>query len=170
MAKGELLKQLTPSESIEIYHAFGLNFQDMPELLSPCIVSTGLSDILLPVNCKEKLNQAVLNRNEVIEISKKYNVIGIHMYFYEATPEVTAFCRNFAPLYDIDEESATGTSNGALTYYLSKMNFINKKDENSFIQGECMGKPSVIRSRINNNNTIYIGGNAVISVNGYIRV
>ena len=26
--------------------------------------------------------------------------------------------RNFAPLYDIDEEAATGTSNGALVYYL----------------------------------------------------
>lgn len=170
MAKGELLKELTPSESIEIYQAFGLSIMDMPENLSPCIVSTGLSDILLPVNSKEKLNMAVLNRNEVINISKKYNVIGIHMYSYEAAPDVTAFCRNFAPLYDIDEESATGTSNGALTFYLSKMKCISDKDENSFIQGECMGKPSVIHSRINNNNTIYIGGNAVISVNGYIRV
>ena len=31
---------------------------------------------------------------------------------------LTAICRNFAPLYGIDEESATGTSNCALACYL----------------------------------------------------
>ena len=32
--------------------------------------------------------------------------------------EENIICRNFAPLYDIDEEAATGTSNGALACYL----------------------------------------------------
>jgi PhzF family phenazine biosynthesis protein len=170
MTEGKLIMQFSPSESIELYHAFGLSIQDKPEQLYPCIVSTGLSDILLPVSSKEKLNQALQNRNEVIEVSKKYNVVGIHMFSYEATAEATAFCRNFAPLYDIDEEAATGTSNGALSYYLSSMSLINKMDINRFIQGERMGKPSVILSKISDSNTIYIGGNAVISVNGYLRV
>lgn len=92
------------------------------------------------------------------------------MFYYEAAQETTAFCRNFAPLYDIDEEAATGTSNGALTYYLSMMDLINKNTENIFIQGEAMGKPSTIRSRINDNNTIYIGGDAIVSVSGNLRI
>jgi PhzF family phenazine biosynthesis protein len=169
MAKGELLKRLTKEESIEIYEALGLHIHDKPEDLSPCIVSTGLSDILLPVGSKENLNLAKLNRNAVIEISKKYNVVGIHMFYYAGVSEATAFCRNFAPLYDIDEEAATGTSNGALTFYLSTMGLIKEKEESIFVQGESMGKPSVIRSRIVDSHTIYIGGNAVISISGKLH-
>ena len=58
----------------------------------------------------------------------------------------TAHCRNFAPLYDISEESATGTSNGALSCHLYKYGKI--KDDNLenlvFEQGYSMKKPSEI--------------------------
>lgn len=36
-------------------------------------------------------------------------------------------CRNFAPLYDINEEAATGTSNGALACYLYEQHNLQKK-------------------------------------------
>ncbi len=35
----------------------------------------------------------------------------------------TAFVRRLSPLYDIPEESATGTANAALTHYLSVLLF-----------------------------------------------
>ena len=40
-----------------------------------------------------------------------------------ALSEENIICRNFAPLYDIDEEAATGTSNGALACYLRHHQF-----------------------------------------------
>jgi PhzF family phenazine biosynthesis protein len=168
MVQGKLLKQLTFENSLEVYQAYGLNLKDRPDTMWPCIVNTGLSDILLPVNSKEGIDNAVQNRTEVIKISKKYGVVGVHIFFLASSQGITAYCRNFAPLYGIDEESATGTSNGALTYYLFTLKLVNKRDENIFIQGTTMKKPSVIRSKINSDTAIYIGGNAVISVKGYI--
>ena len=44
---------------------------------------------------------------------------GVHAFTLDKAGDADdALChaRNFAPLYDIDEEAATGTSNGALTY------------------------------------------------------
>src|SRR5574341_61568 len=51
-------------------------------------------------------------------------------------------CRNFAPLYDIDEESATGTSNCALACYLFK--HVEQRDQYVFEQGHCLGSLSRI--------------------------
>lgn len=170
MAKGTRIKRLSSAESAEVYRAYGLCLRDQPNNIAPCIVNTGLSDILLPVNSKEKLDHATQNRNEVIHISKKHDVIGVHMFFYTPAEGTTAECRNFAPLYGIDEEAATGTSNGALTYLLFSMGLIRQDNENIFIQGASMEKPSVIRSRITGNHTVFIGGNAVISVRGCIKL
>ncbi len=47
---------------------------------------------------------------------------GVHALTLD-TKEGIAESRNFCPLYGIDEEAATGTSNGALTYYLFKTTF-----------------------------------------------
>ena len=48
--------------------------------LSACIVTTGLNDALLPVDNMELLNRAIQNKEEVIHLSEKYNLIGVHMY------------------------------------------------------------------------------------------
>ena len=97
-------------------------------------------------------------------ISKKYKVVGAHLFTLDKMKKVTAFCRNIAPLVGIDEECATGTSNGALTHYLKDYNIISIQDINIFIQGESMGKTSTILSRYKEDKkTIQIGGNAVIS-------
>ena len=75
-------------------------------------------------------------------------------------------CRNFAPLYGIDEESATGTSNGALTYYLYRRGLVFLGKTNLFVQGEAMGKPSKVYSRLtqgeNGAVSIRVGGSAVV--------
>jgi len=57
-----------------------------------------------------------------------------------------AHCRNLAPLYGIPEESATGTSNGALACYLYKYDKINPKNTEHIVieQGYSMEKPSEI--------------------------
>ncbi len=170
MAQGCVLSQLTFDESTEVYQAYGLQAKDRPGSMYPCIVNTGLSDILLPVKSKEKLDDAVQNRSEVISLSKRHEVVGVHMFFYASSPQATAYCRNFAPLYGIDEEIATGTSNGALTYYLYSLGLIEESQENIFIQGPDTKTPSVIKSKMDDNKTIYVGGNAVVSVKGCIKL
>ncbi len=165
-AQGKIEKHLNAKECAKLYSAYDLSPRAQPDGMRACIVNTGLADILLPVNSKEALDHAVQNREEIIRISRELAVTGVHMFYYEPSLQATAYCRNFAPLYGIDEESATGTSNASLTYYLSLQNRIKPNVKNTFIQGEAMGKPSVILSRMNDNGDIYIGGNAVISVKG----
>ena len=148
----------------EIYSAFNLDAVQAPKNLIPKIVNTGLSDIIIPIEDKNILDSFVMNKEKVIELSKKYKVVGAHLFTLDKDKKVTAFCRNIAPLVGIDEECATGTSNGALTHYLKEYNIISSKDINTFIQGEIMGRASTILSRYKEDErTIQVGGNAVIS-------
>lgn len=111
------------AEQEALYAAYGLTLADRPAGLEPQAVSTGLMDILLPVKDLETLEKAVQDETEVTRLSKHYDVVGVHM-FCPNTPDAAAHCRNFAPLYAIPEEAATGTSNGALTYYLYRRGFV----------------------------------------------
>ena len=163
----ELLFPLFSEEEQQaLYAAYGLSLADRPEGLEPQAVSTGLMDILLPVRDMETLDRAVQNEAEVTRLSEHYDVVGVHM-FCPNTPDAFAHCRNFAPLYAIPEEAATGTSNGALTYYLFRRGLIQAGADNRFVQGEKMGKPSEILSRITEDNggvKVRVGGRALITL------
>lgn len=170
MARPKEIGALSWEAAAEIYDAFGLKPEEARSDLQPKIVSTGLTDILLPVADKNLLQRAQLQSERVTALSKKHQVVGVHMFCLSETKELTAECRNFAPLYEIPEESATGTSNGALTWYLYRHGILAPGQENVFLQGEAMGKPSYIRSRLEflsgNQPLVRIGGSAVISLKG----
>lgn len=150
-----------------MYAAYGLGAADRPDGLEPQVVSTGLPDILLPVRDRGTLARAAQDSAEVIRLSKRYGVVGVHMFCLGRDAGVTARCRNFAPLYDIPEEAATGTSNGALTCYLYRRGFVVPGAENRFLQGGAMGKPSEILSRLDiadGDARIRVGGRAVLTL------
>jgi len=157
-------RTFTDEEAAELYAAYGLTLDAMPEHFRPQAVSTGLCDILLPVKSQELLDAAVQDEAAVTELSKHYDVVGVHMFYPSLQPNETAHCRNFAPLYGIPEEAATGTANGALTYYLYRCGAIQPGDENRIVQGESMGKPSEVLSRLELDGDgikVRIGGRAV---------
>lgn len=160
-------RTFSEDEQAELYAAYGLALADRPAGLEPQAVSTGLMDILLPVRRRECLDGAVQREKEVTELSQRYGVVGVHMFCPEGQGGVTARCRNFAPLYAIPEEAATGTSNGALTYYLFRRGLVSAGVENRFLQGEAMGKPSEILSRLADGPEgvrVRVGGRAVVSL------
>jgi len=117
------------------------------------IVSTGLKDIFIPIKNLNDLTQIKPNFEKVKEISKNFDVIGYHLFALETKFGATAHCRNLAPLYDIDEEAATGTSSGALSCYLFKYRKIEKGQINDLIfeQGYSMNRPSEIRAKLETN-------------------
>ena len=114
------------------------------------IVSTGLRDILIPIRSLKDLHDIDPNFEKVSEVSKKYNVIGYHLFSLETQFSGTAHCRNLAPLYDIPEEAATWTSNGALSCYLFQYKKISPQEANDLVfeQWYSMGKPSEILARL----------------------
>ena len=170
MPAGEIIQPLSAEEAARVYAAYHLPPATRPANLQPAIVKSGLADILLPVDSKDTLDHANQNREGVIQLSRDFGLVGVHLFYCPPEGEITAFCRNFAPLFGIDEEAATGTSNAALSYYLYTQGCITKDNRNTIVQGEAMGKPSRIYSKIANNGAIRIGGNAVISVRGTINI
>lgn len=169
MPAGKIIKTLTPEEAGEVYRAYGLSPEIDTGTLKPCIVNSGLSDILLPVDSREHLNHAIQNRDEVIRLSKLHNGVGVHLYCFSEDNAATAYCRNFAPLFGIDEESATGTSNAALTHYLYMKGKIAQHTVNTIVQGESMGRRSEIYSRIDSEEKLWIGGRGIVSIQGEIK-
>ena len=166
MAPPRVLRALTDREAAAVYRAYGLPEECRPVALPVQVVSTGLADVLLPVDSGETLAAAIQDEAEVKRLSERYGVVGVHM-FCPSTPDAAAHCRNFAPLYAIPEEAATGTSNGALTYYLYRLGLVEAGAESRFFQGESMGKPSEIRTRLLETPSgpkVLVGGQAVLSL------
>lgn len=160
----------------ELYKIMGLNYQEQKEkgiTMLPQIISTGLPDIMMPVASQKDLDAISPDFPALSKLSEKYEVVGIHAFTTDCEKGTTCHVRNFAPLYDIDEEAATGTSNGALTYYGYLNGFVKNGDNCRFIQGEKMQRPSIILSHIEADSekcSIQVGGNAVMLAEGDIKL
>lgn len=157
---GEVLDRELIAETLNI------STESFMENLPIQIVSTGLKDIIIPVKSIEILNSIKPNFDAILKVSEKYNVVGYHIFTLETIENSVTQCRNLAPLYGIDEESATGTSNGALACYLFKYGKVSscKQINMTMEQGYSMNKPSKINVelKVKNNEVIDIkvGGSA----------
>lgn len=120
------------------------------DALSPVIVNAGLTDILLPLRSREELNALKPDFEKLAEFSERLGVVGVHAFVEAGNAKKTKcsgsviYARNFAPLYGIDEEAATGTSNAGLTQYLYECGRIKASERNTILQGETMNLTSEI--------------------------
>ncbi len=159
----------------ELYKIMGLDYQDQKARgleLIPQMISTGLPDIMMPVVTQADLEAIEPDFKALSDLSAAYEVVGVHAFTLDGD-DATCHVRNFAPLYDIDEEAATGTSNGALTYYGYLNGFVKSGDDCKFIQGEKMERPSAIVSHIEtdeNGCLIRVGGRGVMLAEGEIHI
>ncbi|WP_245210406.1 PhzF family phenazine biosynthesis protein [Sedimentibacter acidaminivorans] len=182
MGLPENINKISDSKDLdELYSIMGLSYEKQGEILTgekldfnllPEMISTGLPDIMMPVKNEGELAKINPEFEALSKLSEKYKVVGVHAFTVN-TKDGAVHCRNFAPLYDIDEEAATGTSNGALTFYLYKNGLLNEGTDNIFIQGEAMNRPSRIMSKlsfIDGNVKIQVGGMASILACGEIRL
>lgn len=128
----------------EISNSLGLDPSSIDEKLPIQIVSTGLKDIIIPLKSTKNLDEISPDFEKITSISKKYDVVGYHVFALSDEINELAICRNFAPLYGIPEESATGTSNGALVSYLFEHDKLSNTENLSISQGLSMNKPSTI--------------------------
>ncbi len=147
--------------------AYAIKPEDLHASLVPQIVQAGISDIQFPVKNKEVLMGARQDSEEVLRITRDLGGVGVHMFCLEEKNDcgITASCSNFGPFFGIDEECATGTANAGLTWYLLQHGIIKADDTCLFLQGEHMGRPSQIRSRIlinKNKPLVLIGGSGCV--------
>ena len=133
------------------------------------IVSTGLPDIIMPVKGLNELNALRPDMDALTEMSQELDVVGVHA-FTLADDGYTAHVRNFAPRFDIPEESATGTANAALTHYLAHHGLVGTDNECRFIQGEAMDRPSIVITMPHPDGSIWVGGDSCIVAEGSLMV
>lgn len=149
-----------------IVDSLAISPDDCQSDLPAQIVSTGIRDIMVAVKDANMLAAIRPDYDKITKISQKYNVVGMHVFCLKTRQATTVQCRNFAPLFGIDEEAATGTSNGALACYLHKYGIGNEAPfEFIFEQGYSMGKPSEILARLTVEagviRRIQVGGRAI---------
>lgn len=152
-------------EMKELYRIMAGREMETVQELPVEIISTGLPDIILPLASVEELQSLKPDMQALAKLSNELEVTGVHA-FAIADDNYTAHVRNFAPLYGIDEESATGTANGALSYYLFRHGIAKEGDRCTYLQGEAMGRASEISAQIETGGKIKVGGNAAIMASG----
>ena len=157
----------TIEDTKEIYRALGV--ADYQPTLPVQIAYSGLPDLMIPVADVTTLNGLQPDMEAISTITQKLNAVSFHVFAFN-NDDYTAHVRDFAPLFDIPEESATGTANAALTHYLVVNNIIPKQGDFTFLQGEAIGRPSVVATRITSDGKIYVGGTATIIAKGELIV
>lgn len=163
MAKPRIVA--TIEETKEIYKALGI---EPPTPNIPVqIVYAGLPDLMIPLPSLDVLQSLQPDMQAVSDITRRHEAVSFHVFAF-GNDSFTAHVRDFAPLYGIPEESATGTANASLTYYLQQCGCLGKEVECSFLQGEAMGRPSVVATRIQANGDIFVGGTAAIVAEGVL--
>ena len=171
MAKPRIVATISDTE--EIYNAIGrplsLNSKLSTLNFPTQVVYAGLPDIMLPLPDVDTLQSLQPDMEAITAITKRYEAVSIHPFAF-SSDGFTAHVRDFAPQYGVPEESATGTANASLTYYLQQCGHLSSEAECAFIQGEMMGRPSVVATRIHADGNIFVGGKAAIVAEGELLV
>ena len=165
MAKPRI--EATIDNTDEIYKALGV--PGYKPAMPVQIVYAGLPDIMTPLPDLNTLQTLQPDMDAISAITKRRNAVSFHVFAF-SNDGYTAHVRDFAPLYDIPEESATGTANASLTYYLQQCGCLGSEAECAFIQGEAMGRPSMVATSLKADGTIYVGGTAVVVAEGMLIV
>jgi len=153
----------TVEDTEGIYRAFGMT--DYHPTLPVQIAYSGLPDIMIPLANVATLNGLQPDMNAITAVTQRHKAVSFHVFAF-GNDGYTAHVRDFAPLYDIPEESATGTANAALTHYLAVNGVIPQQGDFAFLQGEAMRRPSVVATRIANDGSVYVGGTAYVLASG----
>ena len=162
---------INKNELVEALNISSDGFEDGIEIVK---AYTGVWDLMIPLKRKEILNEINGNMEKIRKISEKLDIISLHPFYIEKIgTETKLYARNFAPIVDIDEEAATGTSNGALIYYLYTIEKIESGKIIVVTQGEKLGRKSEIMGKVQIKDEkldVLIGGTAVKFVEGKIEI
>jgi PhzF family phenazine biosynthesis protein len=147
----------------EVASLLGLDATDIRQDLPSQIVYTGIRDLFVPVVSKDVLPTVDADLERIIEFSRQHDISAVHVFsIYEAGESIVS-ARNFAPIDGIDEEAATGTSNGGLLCYLREYKQLpDDKEVYQAEQGEVMGQLSHIFGKFATDGSVWIGGKASV--------
>lgn len=126
-----------------VIDAVGISEADLIRGVSPQLVNTGNSFVVLPVRDANILAQVKPDQEKIYAISEKLDLIGFYLFALggEGTDATTCM---FAPRYAIPEEAATGMAAGPLACFLHDF-MAKRKAHFDIAQGYFMTPPSPSR-------------------------
>ncbi len=137
------------------------------------IVSTGLPDIIVPIQDRESLWALRPRLSELADFCREFGVISVHAFSQDTVEEEsTVHCRDFSPAVGVNEESATGTASGATAAYLAHKRLVPwaPRMVMQLEQGHILGRPSLIEAVITTSEDeisgVQVGGRAYTVLKG----
>lgn len=137
-------------------------------------VSTGLPALIVPFESLDSVRDIRPHQALLDEICTTTNTECILVYSLETIrSDATAHVRVFAPPLGVEEDSATGSANGALAAYLIHHKAIPIQDVTWIHceQGFEIGRPSIVHVSIDTTGEalhVQVGGRVMRSVDGHI--
>jgi len=155
--------------------------------------STGLAFLVVPVTYLERLGEMAPEMDAVEALSAAHDVRGVYAFTFDTlSPDATLHGRCFVPSAGVPEDPVTGTASGACGAYLDRFRAFDGTDgeadgqsddgdaedratpaEMRFEQGHALGRPGLVRveaSRATSDGVVRIGGEAVVALDGELRV
>ena len=124
-------------------------------------VSTGLFTLPVCVSSFSVLKNMKPDFHMVKRFCRKHNIGSIHVFTFDTIESNSLYhARNFAPLYDIDEDPVTGTANGAVCSYLRRHQMTRSTDI-ICEQGDIINKSGRVSVRFLND-SVWVGGKATV--------
>jgi len=144
-----------------IASALNIPAEDIDSSLPQQIVSTGLFTLPICVKSFDILKNIKPDSEKIKKICNQLNTGSFHVFTFETIAHDSVYhARNFPPLYGVNEDPTTGTSNGAVCSYL-KINDIIDKQNMICEQGDIMGRSGRVFVEIEND-IVKVGGKAKI--------
>lgn len=124
--------------------ALGLTSKDLDPQLEPEFVSTGISNLMLPLRNRAALAKISMN---MIDLRKLLGNDGTMAYCFTSGVNGKIFSRGMLP-WEQYEDAATGSAAGSLGAYLVRQGKLAAGHTLSILQGEEMGRPSHIEVEV----------------------
>src|SRR5262245_19809465 len=120
--------------------ALGLSAKDLHPHLPPSCVSTGASNLMVPLRSRGALAKIAMNMSQ---LRGQLGASATMAYCFALGGPGKAFSRGMLP-WELYEDAATGFAAGSLGAYLMKHGELGPGQTLSIRQGEEMGRPSRI--------------------------
>lgn len=172
--RAPVYSELSGEQQDRALAALGIGRSALAEGLTPCVVNTGNSFLLIPLENGERLRRLAPDFGAIERMSETLDLVGF--YPFARLPSTTgrqASTRMFAPRYGIREEAATGTAAGPLACYLHQRGAESRTTQH-IEQGQWMDapSPSVLTARLDVEHDritrLFVGGRA--RVRGTVQV
>lgn len=157
----------------QIAKALGISVEDFGlngAYIEPKKISTGGSDIVIPVKSVEVLEKINIDYDYMQKISNEEDIISFQVFTADEFSEVAKVRqRTFSPSICVTEEAGSGTSTGATLYYINK-NISEKTRKIESVQGVEMGRKSTLSASLISDDCIRVGGRAFVFMNGVLNI